>query len=85
MAIADFNMAIDVNRENARFYFDRGEAWLHLKEWQEAKADLTKAKDMGFDIIASFQNKYESVEDFEAKNKVKVPEDIAALLSGNTT
>ena len=79
-AIADFNKAIALNPENAGAYCYLGEAWLHLREWQKAKADLTTAKDMGFDIIASFQNDYKSVEDFEAKNKVKIPEDIAALL-----
>ena len=79
-AIEDFNKSIDLDRKDASAYCNRGEAWLHRKEWQKAKADLTKAKDMGYDIVASFQEDYESVEDFEAKNKVKVPEDIAALL-----
>ena len=84
-AIADFSKAIDLDPENAGAYSNRGETWLYLKEWQKAKADLTTAKDMGHDIIASFHNDYESVEAFEAKNNVKVPKDIAALLSGNTT
>ena len=79
-AIDDYNKAIDLDPEDAQFYSNRGEAWLHLKEWQKAKADLMTAKNMGCDIIASFQNDYESVEDFEAKNGVKMPEDIAALL-----
>ena len=79
-AIDDFNTAIDLDPENARVYSDRGDAWLHLKEWQKAKADLTTAKNMDFDIIESFQNDYESVEDFEVKNEVKVPKDITALL-----
>ena len=79
-AIADFNKAIDLDPEDAGIYSNRGEAWLHLREWQKAKADLTTAKNMGVDIIASFQNDYESVEDFEAKNEMKMPKDIAALL-----
>ena len=79
-AVADFKKAIELAPKNAAAYCDRGKARLHLKEWQRAKADLTTAKNMGYDIIASFQNDYESVEDFETKNKVKVPEDIAALL-----
>ena len=84
-AIEDFNRAIDLAPEDASAYCNRGEAWLHLKEWQKAKVDLTTAKDKGCDIIASFQDDYESVEAFEAKHGVQVPEDIAALLSGNTT
>ena len=79
-AITNFNKAIDLNPKGAGTYCNRGEAWLHLREWQKAKADLTAAKDMDFDIIASFQNDYKSVEDFEKKNEVTIPEDIAALL-----
>ena len=82
-AIEDFNKVIDLAPEDAGAYNNRGDAWLHLKEWQKAKADLTTAKDMGWNIVASFQNDYESVEDFEAKNGVTLPKDIAALLSGN--
>ena len=79
-AIEGFNKAIELDPEDAGAYCNRGEAWLHLKEWQKARTDLTTAKDMDYDIITSFQNDYESVEDFEAKNEVKVPEDIASLL-----
>ena len=82
-AIEDFNKTIALNPEDANSYSNRGVAWLHLKEWQKAKADLTTAKDMGVDIVAFFQNDYESVEPFEAKNGVTLPKDIAALLSGN--
>ena len=79
-AIQDYNAAIRLNPEHAEAYTNRGETWLHLKEWKKAKADLTTAKDMGVDIIESFHNEYESIEDFEAKNEVKMPKDIAALL-----
>ena len=81
-AIEDYNRAIALDPGDARFYFNRGEAWLHLKEWHEAKTDLTTAKDMDCDTVESFYNDYESVEDFEARNEVKLPEDIAALLQG---
>ena len=79
-AIKDYSKAIDLNPYSAMIYSNRGEAWLHLKEWEKAKADLITAKDMEHDIVESFHNDYESVEDFEAKNGVKLPEDIAALL-----
>ena len=79
-AIQDFNKAIDLNPEHANAYNNRGEAWLHLREWEKAKADLITAKDMENDIVASFHNDYESIEAFEVKRGVKVPEDIAALL-----
>ena len=80
LAIQDYTKAIDLNPEDAEAYCNRGEAWLHLREWEKAKANLITAKDMENDIVASFHNDYESIEAFEVKRDVKVPEDIAALL-----
>jgi len=79
-AIQDFSKVIELEPDNADAYCNRGEAWLHLKEWEKARADLTFAKKSGFDIIDSFQNDYECVEDFEQKNNIQLPEDIAAML-----
>ena len=79
-AIQDYNTTIDLNPEFDDAYYNLGEVWLHLREWEKAKADLITAKNMGIDLVASFHNEYESVEDFEAKNGVKVPEDVAVLL-----
>ena len=79
-AVQNFNKAIELNPELAEAYINRGETRLHEKKWEKAKADLITAKDMGIDIVAVFHNDYGSVEDFEAKHGVKVPEDIAALL-----
>ena len=80
LAIQDYNTTTELNPEFADAYSNRGEVWLHLIEWEKAKADLNTAKNMGIDIITSFHNEYESIENFEAKHGVKVPEDIAALL-----
>ena len=54
---------------------------MHRREWDKAKADLTLAKNMGLDVIALFQNDYENVADFEQKNGVTVPADLAAMLT----
>ena len=80
-AIQDYNTTIALNPEFADAYSNRGEVWLHLREWEKAKTDLITAKKMGVDIVTSFHNDYESIENFEAKHKVEVPENIAALLS----
>ena len=80
-AIQNYNKVIKSNPEYVNAYYNRGFARLHLSEWEKAKADLNTAKEKGHDIVASFHNYYENVEDFEAKYGVKVPEDIAALLS----
>ena len=84
-AIEDFNKLIALVPKDAGTYCNRGETWLHLKEWQKAKADLTTAKNMGCDIIESFQKDYESVAAFEARYGVQVPEDIAARTSAKVT
>ncbi len=80
-AIQDYSHAIGLKSNYTEAYCNRGEAWLHLKEWEKAKTDLSTAKDMGEDIIVSFHNDYESVEDFEQKNDVKLPEYIATMLT----
>lgn len=80
-AIADYSKAIQLNPDSGHAHYNRGEAWLHLREWRKAQDDLLAAKDKGLDIIDSFRKEYESVEDFEQKNNVKLPEDIAAMLT----
>ena len=81
-AIEDFDRAIDQNPDFvSTVYCNRGEVWLHLREWHRAKSDLTTAKDMGHNIIASFHNDYKNVADFEDRNGVKLPADLAAMLT----
>ena len=84
-AVGDYTAALKLKPNYANAYYKRGVVWLHLKEWERAETDLMTAKNKGADIVALFHNDYKNVEDFEAKNKVKVPEDIAALLRGNET
>ena len=79
-AIKDYNPAIGLNPKLAPAYYNRGVAWLRLREWERAKSDLTVAKDMGINIITAFSDDYESVEGFEGRNGVQLPEDIAAML-----
>ena len=78
-AIKDFNKAIALNPQAANTYYYRFSAWLDLQEWENARADLITAKDLGFDIGGL----YESIADFEAQHGVQVPDDIAALLRGD--
>ena len=79
--IHDFDKVIELNPDDAKAYCNRGEAWLHLQEWEKAKLDLNTARNMGIDIIASFNNDYASVEDFEQKTGVQLPPDIAEMLT----
>ena len=79
-AIKDYNEVIKREPDSAEAYSARGEAWLHLKEWERARADLIFARGKDFDIIASFRKSYENVADFEQKNNIQLPEDLAAIL-----
>ena len=80
-AISDYSKAIALKPDYAEAYCNRGEARLHLKLWEEAKRDLKTARDKGIDIIDSFNNDYESVADFESKTGIKLPADIAEMLT----
>ena len=79
--IDDYTQAIDLRPNDAYAYKNRGMVWLHLAAWDKAKSDLTAARDRGMDIIASFHNDYESVPDFEQENGLKLPADIAEMLT----
>ena len=79
-AIFDFSYAILLKSDDARIYYYRGEALLRMERWKEAKADLKKSKNRDVDIIALFRNDYESIEDFEEKNNLQLPDDIAGML-----
>ena len=80
-ALVDFSKAIELNPNYATTYYNRGRVWLHLREWERAKSDLTSARDKGMDIIASFHNDCKSVEAYEQRHRVKLPADIALMLT----
>ncbi|MCY4605898.1 MAG: tetratricopeptide repeat protein [Gemmatimonadetes bacterium] len=80
-AIQDSTKAIELNPNYVAAYYARGLAWLHLQKWQEARSDLIAAKDVEPDTVALFQRYSNSVADFEWKFGIKLPEDIAAMLT----
>ena len=80
-AIEDYDRAIQIKSDNVLFYNNRAISLLHLKEWEKAKSDLTIARNMGEDIITLFRNSFSSIEDFEERYSVEIPEDIAAMLT----
>ncbi len=79
-AIQDYDRILELKPKFTQVYVARGIVWLHLKEWGNAKLDLTFASNLRVDIIAEFHNIYESVTDFERINNVQLPEDIAVML-----
>ncbi|MCE2413648.1 tetratricopeptide repeat protein [Candidatus Poribacteria bacterium] len=80
-AIEDYTTAIQQDSQLARAYYLRGEAWLCQKEWDKAKTDFITAKRLGVDIIAVFHNSYKDVETYQKNRLVKLPEDLALLLT----
>lgn len=77
----DLDKAIELNPNNAKAYNIRGVTWLHLKNWNNARLNLTIARDMGVDISAVFCEIHNNVAEFEQKYDVQLPEDIAAMLT----
>ena len=81
-AIEDYTQAIQLKPSFVdKVYYNRAEARLHLQEWENAKLDLTVAVAMGINIIREFNKDYANVLDFERRNKVKLPADLAAMLT----
>lgn len=80
-AIENYTKAIELNPNHDTAYYNRGIVWLHLQKWNKAKADLTTAKRLGMDIIAMFHNFYKDVETYQKNHLVKLPEDLALLLT----
>ena len=80
-SIKDYSVMIKQNPKFAPAYYFRGLARLHLKEWEEARADLIAAINMRVNIVASFSSDYKSITAFEQEHGVKLPEDIAAMLT----
>ncbi len=80
-AILDYSQAIELQPHLGVAYFNRGVTCLRLKEWDKARADLTSARNKGLDIIAEFHNDYKNIEAYERANRVKLPDDIAAMLT----
>ena len=81
-AIADYDQAIESDPNGAGTYANLGEAWLHQSDWVKARTNLLAARGMGFDIVASFNNAYENVADFEQQTGLTLPDDIAEILGG---
>ena len=77
----DYTEAIRKNPDDPSAYYNRGEAFLRGKLWDRGGKDLMRAKEMGADIVDLFHNRYANITDFEQENRVKLPEDIAAMLT----
>lgn len=80
-AIENYDKVIELNPDYISAYYRRGVAWLHFSEWEKAKSDLTTTIDRGIDITIVFRNAFGSVENFERISGIRLPPDIATLLT----
>ena len=80
-AIQYYNRALEAGADENTVY-NRGETRLYLEQWGKAEQDLAHAKSAGIDIVSAFRNDYANVADFERKNNVQVPTNIAEMLGG---
>ena len=78
--IQDLNKAIQLQPDPKvcclRFW-----TWLRLEEWEKAKSDLDAMQSMDYDLIHIFEANYETVEDFEQRYDIQLPEDIKTVLT----
>ena len=93
-ALRDYDKAIDLNPEYAEAYYNRGAVYGNQGDLDAALRDYSEAitlnpegaetyiRNIGADIVAFFHKNYDSVEDFEVKHGVTLPEDVVALLLG---
>lgn len=79
-SIENYDKSLSIDPDDAISFCHRGFAWLHIKEWDSARSDLTVAKDLGIDITAAFHNTYKNIFAFERRNDFKLPKDIKAML-----
>ena len=79
-AMQDYDHALRI-RPNQVAYTNRGIALLRLSQWDKARSDLLSARNMGMDIVSVFHAGHGDVAAFEEKHSLKLPQDIADMLT----
>ena len=78
--IQDLNKAVQLG-VGPKFQCLRAWTWLRLEEWEEAKSDFAFMQSLNYDFMGMFYDRYKSVEDFEQRYDVQLPQDIVSLLT----
>ena len=79
LAIADLSRAIELDRDYGFGYFCRAMVRLDLEEWEDARFDLTTAKEKGIDIATEFKNSGFQPGDFKGLKGSSLPKDLARM------
>ena len=80
-AIVNFTKVIELDPDYDEAYYNRGIIQLYLQEWENFRSDVSAARDVGIDIAIRFRNVFGSVANFERITGIRLPEDIAAMLT----
>ena len=78
--IQDLNITIQL-QPNPKNYCLRAWTWLRLEEWEKAKSDFAAMQSLNYDFIPIFYANYESVEDFEQRYDIQLPDDLKTILT----
>ncbi len=81
LAIQDRTVAIKLEQSDVVSFYNRGIAQLYLSHFDESMRDLRCARDLGYDIAATFQEEYGTIVDFEQKLNNSVPCDMHKILT----
>ena len=79
-ALQDYSRALDL-RPNKNAFANRGNLLLQRGEWEKARNDLLRARNMGMDIVDAFRVAHGGVSAFEEEHNLKLPQDIADMVS----
>ena len=84
-AISNYDILIKKENEfTALAHCNKGEAYAHKFDGEQAEKELKIAKEKGVDIVKSFENSYKSAEEFKKINGQALPENIAELVTKKT-
>ena len=79
-AMQDYDQALRI-RPNKEAFGNRGLALLRRSEWNRAKLDLLRARNMGSDLASLIPGGPEAVAEFEKEHNLELPQDIVEILS----
>ena len=81
LAIQDCTVSISLEENDQISIYNRGIAHLYLRQFDQAYCDLKSARDLGYDVAATFLEEYGTVADFEKKQGVGIPSKVRNLLT----
>ncbi len=80
VSVEDYDSSLNI-RPNKAAFVNRGFALLRQSQWDRARSDLLSARKMGMNLVSAFRDSQGSVAAFEKAHGVKLPQDIADMVS----